>query len=118
MGAPSFTAETNMRGMFVAVIASLVIASVVTGDTESPVPFTESSEFVEMAEFKPSQQTTHLSTLNNIRNLKSYCIAARRKAMNLKKIEADKTPILDFIIKFGTDVNEKTNIVNHYAKTV
>merc|ERR1711998_562046 len=70
------------------------------------------------AEFKPSQQTTHLSTLNNIRNLKSYCIAARDKARNLKKIEADKTPILDFIIKFGTDVNEKTNIVNHYAKTI
>merc|ERR1711998_277606 len=119
MGAPpSCNAETNMRGMFAAVIASLVIASVVTGDTESPVPFTESSEFVEMATFKPSQQTTHLSTLNNIRNLKSYCIAARRKAINLKKIDSEKAPILDFIIKFGKDVNEKTNIVTHYAKTV
>merc|ERR1711988_401215 len=118
MGAPSFTAETNMRGMFVAVIASLVIASVVTGDTESPVPFTESSEFVEMATFKPSQQTTHLSTLNNIRNLKSYCIAVRRKAIGLKKIDSEKAPILDFIIKFGDDVNEKTNIVTHYARVV
>merc|ERR1712057_9450 len=105
----------NMRAsMFVAALLS--IATLVTIQAESPTP---DSEFMAVSSFSDSElaQATRLSTLENIRDLKAYAIAANRKARDLKGFDSmKKGALVDFISRYGKGL--KKNIVSEYARQV
>merc|ERR1711881_795018 len=105
----------NMRAsMFVAALLS--IATLVTIQAESPAP---NSEFLEASSFSDNElaQATRLSTLENIRDLKAYSIAANRKARDMKGFDSmKKGALVDFISRYGNGLNK--NIVHEYAQQV
>jgi len=113
--------ESNMqRIMMAAMLFTLVVGTL----SESPIPFEEAEEAAQptptMALSEELESVTRLSTLKNIRALKTYCITAKRKAENLQDgVDSNKKgPIVDFIVKFGTPINAKQNIVSEYAKAM
>merc|ERR1711934_354734 len=99
--------ESNMqRIMMAAMLFTLVVGTL----SESPIPFEEAEEAAQptptMALSEELESVTRLSTLKNIRALKTYCITAKRKAENLQDgVDSKKGPIVDFIVKFGTPIN-------------
>merc|ERR1712057_64625 len=105
----------NMRAsMFVAALLS--IATLVTIQAESPTP---DSEFMAVSSFSDDElaQATRLSTLENIRDLKAYAIAANRKARDMKGFDSmKKGALVDFISRYGNGL--KKNIVHEYAQQV
>jgi len=89
--------------------------------SESPIPFEEAEEVAPTLSLEEDlSSATRLSTLKNIRALKTYCITAKRKAVSLQDgVDSNKKgPIVDFIVNFGTPVSAKRNIVNEYAKVM
>merc|ERR1711959_526095 len=105
----------NMRAsMFVAALLS--IATLVTIQAESPTP---DSEFMAVSSFSDDElaQATRLSTLENIRDLKAYAIAANRKARDMKGFDSmKKGALVHFISRYGHGL--KKNIVHEYAQQV
>merc|ERR1712093_2045 len=105
------------RIMMLAAMFTLVVAAI----SESPIPFEEAEEVAPTLSLEEDlSSATRLSTLKNIRALKTYCISAKRKAVNLQDgVDSNKKgPIIDLILQFGTPVTAKTNIVTEYAKAM
>merc|ERR1712010_258589 len=105
------------RIMMLAAMFTLVVVAL----SESPIPFEEAEEVAPTLSLEEDlSSATRLSTLKNIRALKTYCITAKRKAVSLQDgVDSNKKgPIVDFIVKFGTPINAKQNIVSEYAKAM
>merc|ERR1712093_464746 len=105
------------RIMMLAAMFTLVVAAI----SESPIPFEGAEEVAPTLSLEEDlSSATRLSTLKNIRALKTYCITAKRKAVSLQDgVDSNKKgPIVDFIVNFGTPVSAKRNIVNEYAKVM